>query len=213
VVARIERRSNPLQVGFPGLIGPVTSAQVRVKGEVAYGEPLDRCEVTQRRLVAVQQVGYQSAAVRMAVQDECLQTDAPNNATVTSRRHTLSRQLIASGYPFEDEYGYSRAVRVGDQVFVSGTTARPPHLDGNAHAQARAALDLVADALAQAGAGLRHVVRTVVYVVDMADASLVAQAHLEAFGQVRPASTLVQVAALMPAAARVEVEATAVIAD
>jgi len=132
---------------------------------------------------------------------------------LTSRRPTLSRQLIASGYPFEDEYGYSRAVRVGDLVFVSGTTARPPHLDGNAHAQACAALDLVADALAQAGAGLRHVVRTVVYVVDMADAPLVAQAHLEAFGQVRPASTLVQVAALTPAAARVEVEATAVIAD
>ncbi len=98
-------------------------------------------------------------------------------------------------------------------MFVSGTTARPPHLDGNAHAQARAALDLVADALAQAGAELRHVVRTVVYIVDMADAPLVAQAHLEAFGQVRPASTLVQVAALTPAAARVEVETTAVIAD
>lgn len=132
---------------------------------------------------------------------------------LTSRRHTLSRQLIASGYPFEAEYGYSRAVRVGDQVFVSGTTARPPHLDGNAHAQARAALDLVADALAQAGAELRHVVRTVVYIVDMADAPLVAQAHSEAFGQIRPASTLVQVAALTPAAARVEVETTAVIAD
>jgi enamine deaminase RidA (YjgF/YER057c/UK114 family) len=102
---------------------------------------------------------------------------------------------------------------LGDQVFVSGTTARPPHLDGDAHAQARAALDLVADGLAQAGAEMRHVVRTVVYVVDMADALLVAQAHLEVFGQVRPASTLVQVAALTPAAARVEVEATAVIAD
>ncbi len=136
--------------------------------------------------------------------------DDPN---LTSRRLTLSRQLIASGYPFENEYGYSRAVRVGDQVFVSGTTARPPHLEGNAYAQARAALELVADALAQAGAGLRHVVRTVVYVVNMADAPLVAQAHLEAFGQVRPASTLVQVAALAPAAARVEVEATAVISD
>jgi len=96
---------------------------------------------------------------------------------------------------------------------VSGTTARPPHLDGDAHAQARAALDLVADGLAQAGAELRHVVRTVVYVVDTADAPLVAQVHLEVFGQVRPASIFVQVAALTPATARVEVEATAVIAD
>ena len=136
-----------------------------------------------------------------------------NELYLTSRRLTLSRQLIASGYPFEDEYGYSRAVRVGDQVFVSGTTARPPYLDGDAYAQARAALELVAGALTQAGAGLRHVVRTVVYVVDMADAPLVAQAHLEMFGQIRPASTLVQVTALTPAAARIEVEATAVIAD
>ncbi len=59
---------------------------------------------------------------------------------LTPRRHTLSRQLVASGYPFEDVYGYSRAVRVGDQVFVSGTTARPPHLDSNAYAQCRFAL-------------------------------------------------------------------------
>ncbi len=130
-----------------------------------------------------------------------------------SRGPILPRQLITFGYPFEDEYGYSRAVRVGDQVFVSGTTARAPYLDGDAYAQARAALELVADALVQAGAGLRHVVRTVVYIVDMADAPLVARAHLEAFGRVRPASTLVQVAALTPTTARVEVEATAVIAD
>jgi len=131
----------------------------------------------------------------------------------TVRRPTLSRQLIASGYPFEDEYGYSRAVRVGNQVFVSGTTARPPHLDGDAYTQARVVLELVGDALAQAGAELRHIVRTVVYVVDMADASLVAKAHLEVFGQVHPASTLVQVAARTSTTARIEVEATAVIMD
>ena len=98
-------------------------------------------------------------------------------------------------------------------MFVSGTTARAPHLDGDAYVQARAVLDLVATALAQAGAEMRHVVRTVVYVVDMADVSLVARAHSEVFGQFRPASTLVQVASLTPAAARVEVEATAIISD
>lgn len=98
-------------------------------------------------------------------------------------------------------------------MFVSGTTARPPHLDGDAYDQARAALALVADALARAGAEPRHVVRTVAYVVDMADAPLVARAHAESFGRVRPASTLVQVAALTPATARVEVEATAVVGD
>ena len=104
-------------------------------------------------------------------------------------------------------------MRVGDWVFVSGTTARLPHIEKDAHAQARAALALVEGALAQVGAGLHHVVRTVVYVVDMADAYLVARAHAECFGQIRPASTLVQVAALIPATARVEIEATAVIAD
>ena len=98
-------------------------------------------------------------------------------------------------------------------MFVSGTTARAPHLDGDAYTQARAVLDLVASALGQAGAELRHVVRTVVYVVDMADASLIARAHSEIFGQVRPASTLVQVASLTPATARVEVEATAIISN
>ncbi len=123
----------------------------------------------------------------------------------------MSRQNIESGYAYEDEYGYSRAVRVGNQVFVSGTTARPPDLDGDAYQQAKAVLLILEEALVQAGAALRHVVRTVVYVVDMADASLVARAHAEVFGRVRPASTLVQVAALTPNSARVEVEATAII--
>ena len=125
----------------------------------------------------------------------------------------MTRQNISSGYAFEDTYGYSRAVRVGNQVFVSGTTARPPHLDGDAYLQARAALALIADALAEAGAGMRHVVRTVVYVIDMADTEHVARAHSEAFDAVRPASTLVQVSALTPASARVEIEVAAIISD
>ena len=125
----------------------------------------------------------------------------------------MNRTEVRSGYPFEDTYGYARAVRVGDQVFVSGTTARPPHLDGDAGAQLRAAVATVAAALAEAGAELRHVVRTVVYVLDMADVKHIARAHAEAFGAARPASTLVQVAALTPAAARVEIEVTAVVHD
>ncbi|WP_454644410.1 Rid family hydrolase [Bradyrhizobium liaoningense] len=125
----------------------------------------------------------------------------------------MTRQNISSGYAFEDIYGYSRAVRVGNQVFVSGTTARPPHLDGDAYLQAKTALALIADALAEAGAGMRHVVRTVVYVIDMADTGHVARAHSEAFDTVRPASTLVQVSALTPASARVEIEVTAITSD
>jgi enamine deaminase RidA (YjgF/YER057c/UK114 family) len=125
----------------------------------------------------------------------------------------LNRNSIFSGYPFEDEYGYARAVRVGDQVFVSGTTARRSHLDGDAFAQLTCAIATVAAALAEAGADLRHVVRTVVYLRDIADAPLVARAHRQAFGASPPASTLVQVAALTPAAARVEIEVTAIVHD
>jgi enamine deaminase RidA (YjgF/YER057c/UK114 family) len=125
----------------------------------------------------------------------------------------LTRTNVSSGYPFEDTYGYSRAVRVGDLVFVSGTTARAPHLDGDAYEQMTGAIATVIAALGEAGAELRHVVRTVIYVVDMADVSLVARAHQEAFGTVRPASTLVQVAALTPATARIEIEVTAVVHD
>jgi enamine deaminase RidA (YjgF/YER057c/UK114 family) len=125
----------------------------------------------------------------------------------------LLRTNFSSGYPFEDVYGYARAVRVGDQVFVSGTTARAPHLDGDAYQQMMAAIATVAAALGEAGAELRHVVRTIVYVLDLADVHHVARAHQETFGASRPASTLVQVAALTPALARVEIEVTAIIHD
>jgi enamine deaminase RidA (YjgF/YER057c/UK114 family) len=125
----------------------------------------------------------------------------------------LLRTNFSSGYPFEDTYGYARAVRVGDQVFVSGTTARGSDLDGDAYQQMTAAIATVAVALGEAGAELRHVVRTVVYVIDLADVHHVARAHRETFGESRPASTLIQVAALTPASARVEIEVTAVIHD
>ena len=125
----------------------------------------------------------------------------------------MIRKSFSSGYPFEDVYGYARAVRVGDHVFVSGTTARPPHLEGDAYQQMTNAIATVAKALGEAGAELRHVVRTVVYILDMADAHHVARAHGETFGGSRPASTLVQVAALTPDQARVEIEVTAVIHD
>ena len=125
----------------------------------------------------------------------------------------MIRTNFSSGYPFEDAYGYSRAVRVGNQVFVSGTTARAHHLDGDAYGQMIAAIATVAAALGEAGAELHHVVRTVVYVLDMADIHQIARAHEETFGQSRPASTLVQVAALTPSPARVEIEVTAIIHD
>ena len=121
----------------------------------------------------------------------------------------MARLSVFSGYPFEDQYGYARAVRVGSTVWVSGTTARGEDLEGDALAQARGSLKIIASALAEAGAVLDDVVRTVVYVTDMADTPLIARAHSEAFERARPASTLVQVAALTPARARVEFEVTA----
>jgi enamine deaminase RidA (YjgF/YER057c/UK114 family) len=121
------------------------------------------------------------------------------------------RLTISSGYPFEDSYGYARAVRVGDHVLVSGTTARGPDLSRDAYGQACCAIDIIAEALLQAGAGLHHVVRTIVYITDMADIEAVARAHGEAFGAIRPASTLVRVAGLTPSTARVEIEATAIV--
>ena len=89
---------------------------------------------------------------------------------------TLIRTSYSSGYPFEDTYGYARAVRAGNQVFVSGTTARGHHLDGDAYTQMTAAIATVAAALGEAGAELRHVVRTVLYVLDMADVDQIARA-------------------------------------
>jgi enamine deaminase RidA (YjgF/YER057c/UK114 family) len=142
-----------------------------------------------------------------------MRAEKEGSTTKQCRRTRLLRQNISSGYAFEDAYGYSRAVRVGNQVFVSGTTARPPELGSDAYVQARAALAIIADALAQIGAGMQHVVRTLVYVVDMTDIQHIARAHSEAFDQIRPVSTLVQVSALTPASARVEIEATAIICD
>lgn len=125
----------------------------------------------------------------------------------------MTRRNSGSGYPFEETYGYSGAVRVGDHVYVSGTTARGEALVGDAYVQARAILGLIEAALLKAGALMHHVVRTVVYVTDLAFQDAITRAHGEAFGNIRPASTLVQVVALTPDTARVEIEATAVIAE
>ena len=125
----------------------------------------------------------------------------------------MSHSRVDSGYAFENTYGYSRAIRAGNLVFVSGTTARAPDLDGDAYVQAKAALAIIETALAEAGARLDSVVRTVVYVLDRSDIDSVARAHREAFAETRPASTIVQVSGLTPAAARVEIEVTAVVTD
>jgi enamine deaminase RidA (YjgF/YER057c/UK114 family) len=123
----------------------------------------------------------------------------------------MTRQLISSGGPFEQLYGYSRAVRVGAQVHVAGTAARGEALAGDAYAQTQNILATVRSALEQAGGRVEDVVRTVIYVTDIRDADLVGRAHSEMFGNVRPASTMVQVSALIQPEMRVEIEAYAVI--
>lgn len=121
---------------------------------------------------------------------------------------------MASGSPFEPAIGFSRAVRIGDRVLVSGTA--PVWPDGrcppDAFAQADRCLEIILDALAQAGATRGDVVRTRMFIVDPADADAVGRAHGQFFGSVRPAATMVAVAALLDPRWRVEIEAEAVIA-
>jgi len=124
----------------------------------------------------------------------------------------MTRQNISSGGPFEAPYGYSRAVRVGNQVHVAGTCAQPPNVtDVDAHGQAVDALATIAAALSEAGASMDDVVRTRIYVVDIDDTDAVMRAHGEAFADVGPAATLVQVVALIDPQLLVEIEAYAIL--
>ncbi len=122
------------------------------------------------------------------------------------------RQNISSGGPYEEPYGYSRAVRVGNQVHVAGTCAQPPNVEGaEAYAQAVDALNTISAALIEAGSGVEDVVRTRLYVTDINDTDAVLRAHGEVFGSIRPAATLVQVAGLIDPKLLVEIEAYAVL--
>lgn len=127
----------------------------------------------------------------------------------------MPRQNIDSGTSWEAIAGYSRAVRVGDLVFVSGTTAHDAngelHGGDDAYAQAVYVLNKIDGALAQVGASLQDVVRTRVYVVRLEDWREVARAHGEVFGAIRPTNTLVQVTGLVEGGPLVEIEADAVI--
>jgi len=120
---------------------------------------------------------------------------------------------VGSGGPFEDMYGYSRAVRVGQHVAVAGTCARDDALVGDAYAQAADALATIERSLAEVGASLADVVRTVAFVVDIRDMEKVAAAHRQVFGDIRPAATLVEVSALAHPRYLVEIQADAIVAD
>ncbi len=128
---------------------------------------------------------------------------------MTAANTNTKRINISSGGAYEGIFGYSRAVRAGADVHVSGTCAPAGHEKSDAYTQARAALAIIEKALAEAGASAADVVRTVVYLRDINDAEDVARAHLETFDKVRPASTLIQVISMLRPWQKVEIEAYA----
>jgi enamine deaminase RidA (YjgF/YER057c/UK114 family) len=125
----------------------------------------------------------------------------------------LDRTNISSGSPYEPIIGFSRAVRIGHRVLVAGTA--PVWSDGSCDAdpgvQTRRCLEIILAALHEAGAGPQHVVRTRMYMTNAADWEAIGRAHGEVFGEVRPAATMVVVAALLDARWKVEIEAEAMV--
>jgi enamine deaminase RidA (YjgF/YER057c/UK114 family) len=122
-------------------------------------------------------------------------------------------ERVSSGSPFEATIGFSRAVRAGDRILVSGTAPIWPdgHVDPDVGAQARRCLEIVFEAIAALGAGPADVVRTRIYLVDAWDQQAVGRVHGELFGEVRPAASMIVVAALLDPRWKVELEAEAVI--
>lgn len=127
----------------------------------------------------------------------------------------MDRQNIRSGAPWEDIVAYSRAVKVGHVIYVSGTTGTDGEgkVTGDAHTQATQTIKNIAYALEQAGATLEQVVRTRIYITNIDDWQDVSRAHREAFDAIRPATTLVQVTGLIDPSMLVEIEAEAVISE
>jgi enamine deaminase RidA (YjgF/YER057c/UK114 family) len=127
----------------------------------------------------------------------------------------MARFNISSGSSFEPLIGFSRAVRIGDRVLVSGTAPIWPdgQVDPDPATQARRCLEIILDALHQAGAQASDVVRTRCFLTDLSYSEAVGRAHGEVFGQVMPASTMIVVAGLLDDRWKVEIEAEAIVSE
>ena len=127
---------------------------------------------------------------------------------------SMERLLVSSGSPYEATVGYSRAVRVGNLVSVSGTTAASggkPVAIGDPEAQTRAIFETIEAALKDAGASLKDVIRTRVYLVDIAHFEAVGRVHGEVFSEIRPANTTLEVSGFVSPDWLVEIEVDAVV--
>ena len=127
----------------------------------------------------------------------------------------MSRTIITTGTPWESQVGYARAVRIDDAVFLSGTTATAPDgqvmFPGDAYQQTVITLQNIEHALSLAGASMKDVVRTRMYVTDISRWAEYGRAHNEAFGQIRPVATMVEIQRLIDPAMLIEIEVEALV--